>query len=75
MHMLLSSEVRDMALLTQREKADIIRRRGDRCESKAKTPCKGKLEVHHVDRDPHNNDAANLKVYCEAHHPAPGTKP
>ena len=62
-----------MALLTQAEKEEIIRRRGNKCESTAGTACRGRLEIHHVDRNPHNNELSNLKVYCEAHHPAPGT--
>lgn len=61
-----------MALLTQAEKDEIIRRRGSKCESSATTH-RGRLEIHHVDRNPHNNDASNLKVYCKEHHPAPGT--
>lgn len=62
-----------MALLTEADKDEIIRRRGKRCESTATTPHRGKLQIHHVDRNPHNNDPSNLKVYCEAHHPAPRT--
>ena len=64
-----------MTLLTAKQRDEIIRRRGGKCESKASTRHRGKLEVHHMDRDPHNNDPGNLKVYCEEHHPAPGTKP
>jgi len=62
-----------VALLTQAEKDEIIARRGHKCESLATTPHRGKLEIHQVDRNPHNNDPSNLKVYCEEHHPLPGT--
>ena len=60
-----------MTELTAQEKDEIIRRRGSKCESIALIPHRGKLVVHHVDRDPDNNDPSNLKVYCEGHHPPP----
>lgn len=30
--------------------------------------CSGRVEVHHVDEDPWNNDLANLRPLCTTHH-------
>jgi hypothetical protein len=56
-----------------KEKRQLVRDRGG-CESKAKTPCKGQVQIHHVDRNPKNEARGNLKVFCEKHHPAPGAR-
>ncbi len=62
-----------MALLSEGQKDEIIRRRGSKCNSHAKTRHQGKLEIHHVNGKPSSNDPSNLKVYCKKHHPAPRT--
>lgn len=30
--------------------------------------CKGKLESHHIDKNPFNNDINNLVLLCQSHH-------
>jgi 5-methylcytosine-specific restriction endonuclease McrA len=44
------------------------RRDGFRCVRCGLTNRKTKLEVHHIDGDPFNNDLSNLETLCQIHH-------
>ena len=39
-----------------------------RCEVEHIGGCKGRIEVHHIDKNPLNNSRKNLAVLCRAHH-------
>lgn len=51
--------------LSDETKTEIIRRRGGDSDKSGK---KGKLEIHHKDRDPSNNNPENLRVLTEKEH-------
>jgi 5-methylcytosine-specific restriction endonuclease McrA len=48
------------------------RRDGYRCARCGLTNRKTRLEVHHIDGDPFNNDLANLETLCLRHHQEAG---
>lgn len=50
-----------------RARARKIKGKGS-CELAHITGCKGRIEVHHLDRDYNNNDPANLMRLCMSHH-------
>ena len=52
--------------LTDSQKEAIIDRRGHRSDGDGKVH--RKLEVHHKDRDPSNNDPANLRLLTPTEH-------
>jgi len=57
-----------MTLLTPEEREAIIRRRGCRSDKDGKKHRIGNLEIHHKDRDKHNNDPRNLRVLTKKEH-------
>lgn len=38
------------------------------CQYESESPCNGFLGMHHVDWNPLNNVASNLKIVCNSHH-------
>ena len=47
----------------------ILRKLGiTECQAKNEYYCKGKLEAHHIDKDPLNNEISNLNLLCRTHH-------
>jgi len=57
-----------MSELTPAEKEEIIRRRGLRSDGDKQKHQMGNLEIHHKDRNPQNNDPANLRVLTKKEH-------
>ncbi len=57
-----------MAKLTPRQREKIIRRRGTKSDKTKKKSRIDKLEIHHRDRDPDNNDPGNLRVLTKKEH-------
>ena len=57
-----------MTLLTEAQKEDIKKRRGYICDKDGRKHRSGTLIIHHKDRNPHNNDPANLRVLCDDCH-------
>jgi predicted restriction endonuclease len=54
-------------------RAKVLARFGARCAfvvSKGRCPATERLEVHHMDGNPTNNDLANLILLCAKHHRA-----
>lgn len=51
--------------LSPADKKEIIERRGGDSDKSGK---KGALEIHHKDRNPHNNDPRNLSVLTKKEH-------
>ena len=59
---------KQMTLLTPEQREEIIRRRGTKSD---KTGTKSRidyLEIHHKDRNPHNNDPTNLRIITKKEH-------
>ncbi len=57
-----------MAKLTEKEREEIIRRRGTKSDKTGKKSRIDSLEIHHKDRDPKNNDPKNLRVLTKKEH-------
>ncbi len=57
-----------MALLSKEERGKIIRRRGTKSDKTGKKSRIDSLEIHHKDRNPQNNDPANLRVLTAKEH-------
>ena len=57
-----------MALLTAAEREKIIRRRHTKSDKTGKPSRIDFLEIHHKDRNPHNNDPENLRVLTTKEH-------
>lgn len=57
-----------MSLLTPDEREEIIRRRGCQSSKTGKVHRISNLEIHHKDRNRHNNDPSNLRVLNEKEH-------
>jgi len=57
-----------MAKLTPQQKIEIIIRRGYKSAKDGKKYPIGKLEIHHMNRNPENNDPKNLKVLTKKQH-------
>ena len=57
-----------MTLLTSEEKEKIIRRRGTKSDKTGKKSRIDRLEIHHKDRNPNNNDPRNLRVLTKKEH-------
>ena len=57
-----------MSLLSNDDKENIKKRRGYRCNRDGERHRSKTLEIHHKDRNPHNNVSINLRVLCKDHH-------
>jgi len=57
-----------MTLLTSEQREDIIRRRGTKSDKTGKKSRIDYLEIHHKDRNPHNNNPKNLRVLTKKEH-------
>jgi len=57
-----------MTLLTSEQREEIIRRRGTKSGKTGKKSRIDYLEIHHKDRNPHNNDPKNLRVLTIKEH-------
>ena len=57
-----------MGELTPLEREEIIRRRGNLCDRDGRKHPTSDLEIHHIDRNPNNNNPSNLRVLCKPHH-------
>ena len=57
-----------MSLLTSAQREEIIRRRGCRSDDDGNAHRIYNLEIHHKDRNPHNNDPRNLRVLTKEEH-------
>ena len=57
-----------MTLLTLKQREEIIRRRGTKSDKTGKKSRIDNLEIHHKDRNPLNNDPANLRVLTKKEH-------
>ena len=57
-----------MPLLTKAQREKIIRRRGTKSDKTGKKSRIDSLEIHHMDRDPENNDPRNLRVLTKKEH-------
>ena len=57
-----------MTLLTPEQREEIIRRRGTRSDKTRKKSRIDRLEIHHKDRNPDNNDPKNLRVLTIKEH-------
>ena len=57
-----------MPELTPKEKEEIIRRRGSQSDETGTKHPINKLEIHHKDRNPRNNDPKNLRVLTPKEH-------
>lgn len=38
------------------------------CSLKHPLDCKGRIEIHHIDKNPSNNDLGNIIAVCKTHH-------
>lgn len=59
-----------MGLLSNKDREAIIRRRGTKSDKTGKKSQINSLEIHHKDRNPHNNDPSNLRVLTKKEHDA-----
>lgn len=57
-----------MTLLSEEEREKIIRRRGTKSDKTGNKSQIRALEIHHMDRNPHNNDPKNLRVLTKKEH-------
>ena len=57
-----------MPRLTEAQREEIIRRRGTKSDETGKKSRIDRLEIHHKDRDPENNDPRNLRVLTIKEH-------
>lgn len=57
-----------MTLLTSEQKEEIIRRRGIKSDKTGKKSQIRALVIHHMDRNPNNNDPRNLRVLTVKEH-------
>ena len=57
-----------MTLLSAEEREEIIRRRGTKSDKTGKKSRIDFLEIHHMDRNPNNNDPRNIKVLTIQEH-------
>ena len=57
-----------MTLLSEEEREEIIRRRGTKSDKTGKKSQIQALEIHHMDRNPDNNDPRNLRVLTKQEH-------
>lgn len=57
-----------MSLLTPAQREEIVRRRGCKSDKDGKVHRIYNLEIHHKDRNPHNNDPRNLRVLTIEEH-------
>jgi len=57
-----------MTLLTSKQREEIIRRRGTKSDKTKKKSRIDFLEIHHIDRNPNNNDPRNLRVLTTKEH-------
>ncbi len=57
-----------MSLLSSDDREEIIRRRGCRSDGDDRVHRINYLQIHHKDRNPHNNDPRNLRVLTKEEH-------
>jgi hypothetical protein len=57
-----------MSLLSSNDRERIIRRRGCRSDRDGNVHRVSNLEIHHRDRNVHNNDPRNLRVLTKKEH-------
>ena len=57
-----------MSLLSSGDREDIIRRRGCRSSKTGRVHRISSLEIHHKDRNRHNNEPSNLRVLTKEEH-------
>lgn len=57
-----------MTLLTPEQREEIIRRRGTKSDKTGNKSRIDRLEIHHKDRNPDNNDPTNLRVLTKKEH-------
>ena len=57
-----------MTKLTPSQREEIIRRRGTKSDKTGKKSRIDNLEIHHMDRNPDNNDPKNLRVLTKKEH-------
>ena len=57
-----------MSLLSEEEREKIIRRRGTKSDKTGKKSQIRALVIHHIDRNPDNNDPRNLRVLTKKEH-------
>lgn len=57
-----------MTLLTEEEKKEIIKRRGYVSDGDGKKHDRRSLQIHHKDRNPHNNNPRNLRILTKREH-------
>jgi hypothetical protein len=57
-----------MSLLSPQERENIIRRRGCRSDKDGQVHRISNLEIHHKDRNRHNNAPRNLRVLTKKEH-------
>ena len=57
-----------MSFLTNEEREKIIRRRGTKSDKTGKKSRIDRLEIHHKDRNPLNNDPTNIRVLTKKEH-------
>lgn len=57
-----------MAKITSKEREEIIRRRGTKSDKTGNKSRIDNLEIHHMDRNIHNNDPKNLRVLTKQEH-------
>jgi hypothetical protein len=57
-----------MSHLTDKEKEEVIRRRGNISDGDGKKHPISNLEIHHKDRNPNHNDPQNLRVLTKKEH-------
>lgn len=57
-----------MGKLTPQQKVEIIRRRGYKSAKDGRKYPISQLEIHHMNRDPENNNPKNLKVLTKKQH-------
>lgn len=56
-----------ISINTGRYRAKLLIKR-EKCELLFTNQCKGRLEIHHKDKNPLNNNLDNLSVLCCSHH-------
>ena len=57
-----------MSLLSSAQREQIIRRRGCKSSKTGRVHRISNLEIHHKDRNRHNNDPQNLRVLTKKEH-------